>query len=206
MAKTAFRSPIILDTGISLGDEGKGRLIPEVVHELQQLKGRTDIVGMVMKVNGGANSGHTCGGLKLNLFPAGVINADIPLLGIGAGVVADPHKFIWEAAYIEQAGYAVMNRLLIDERTMVSDIGHRLLDLAYEYYRVEVLGEEKRGSTGRGISPAYMDETAQFQITYDEFRGEREAFARRLSAKLDRAMRTIQHVCRVPEETWSGFF
>lgn len=206
MAKTPFNSPILLDTGISLGDEGKGRLIPEVIQELQTQSGRRDIVGLVMKVNGGANSGHTCGGLKLNLFPAGVISSDIPVLGIGAGVVADPHKFIWEAAYIEHAGYPVMNRLLIDERTMVSDIGHRLLDLAWEYYRVEILGEEKRGSTGRGISPAYMDETAQFQITYDEFRADERRFRSRMAARLERAVRTIQHVCRVPEPVWRGFF
>ena len=30
-------------------------------------------VEIVLKVNGGANSGHTAGGLKLNLLPAGVI-------------------------------------------------------------------------------------------------------------------------------------
>lgn len=206
MAKTPFHSTILLDTGISLGDEGKGRLIPEVIQELQAQHGRQDIVGIVMKVNGGANSGHTCGGLKLNLFPAGVISSDIPILGIGAGVVADPHKFLQEAAYIEHAGYPVMNRLLIDERTMVSDIGHRLLDLAWEHYRVNVLGEEKRGSTGRGISPAYMDETAQFQITYAEFRDHPETFRNRMRARLERAVRTIQYVCQVPEAVWKDFF
>lgn len=206
MAKTPFKSTILLDTGISLGDEGKGRLIPEVIQELQAQNCRQDIVGIVMKVNGGANSGHTCGGLKLNLFPAGVISSDIPILGIGAGVVADPHKFLQEAAYIEHAGYPVMNRLLIDERTMVSDIGHRLLDLAWEYYRVNILGEEKRGSTGRGISPAYMDETAQFQITYAEFRSDSKAFKTRMKARLERAVRTIQYVCQVPESTWRDFF
>jgi len=61
MAASPFRSSIILDTGISLGDEGKGRLIPEVVAELTA-SGKK--VAAIAKVNGGANSGHTVGGRR----------------------------------------------------------------------------------------------------------------------------------------------
>jgi adenylosuccinate synthase len=201
-----YGSQIILDTGISMGDEGKGRLIPEVIRDLARLTGQPSPVDVVLKVNGGANSGHTAGGLKLNLFPAGVIETSVPVLAIGSGVVADPHKFLWEAAYIEHHGHAVLSRLLIDERTMVSDIAHRLLDLAWEYYRESVLGEERRGSTARGISPAYGDETAHFPIYYSDFRGDRERFARKLRGRLERAAHTICAVCRVPPERWAGFF
>ena len=203
MALTPFRSSLILDTGISFGDEGKGRLIPEVVNELTEAGKR---VAAIAKINGGANSGHTVGGLKLNLIPGGVICADAGRLAIGSGVVADPCKFIWECAYIETAGYEAFGRLLIDERTMVSDLTHRLLDLAWEHYRVEVLGEEARGSTGRGISPAFGEETAHLAIYYADFRGSKEAFAAKLAARADRAVRTIEHVCRVTAATWEGFF
>ena len=206
MALTPFASRLLLDTGISMGDEGKGRLIPELIRELANHTGRKDPVGAVVKVNGGANSGHTCGGLKLNLFPAGVVEESVSCLAIGSGVVADPHKFLWEAAYIESHGYAVRSRLLIDNRTMVSDLSHRLLDLGWEWYRANILGEEQRGSTGRGISPAYADETSHFQIHYNEFLLDRESFSRHLSARLDRAIRTLQHVCRVPEEVMASFF
>lgn len=188
-----------------MGDEGKGRLIPEVIAELQEETGLETPVSLVVKVNGGANSGHTCGGLKLNLFPAGVVNRDVRL-AIGSGVVADPRKFIWEAAYIEQNGYSVFDRLVIDEKTMVSDLSHRLLDLAWEYYRTNILGEEPRGSTGRGISPAYCDETSHLQLFYYEFQGDRAAFARKLTSRLTRAVDTIRHVCQVDEATWDGFF
>ncbi|KAF0093609.1 MAG: adenylosuccinate synthase [Puniceicoccaceae bacterium 5H] len=205
MARPPFHHQIILDTGISFGDEGKGRLIPEVITELREQSGRDDIVGAVVKVNGGANSGHTCGGLKLNLFPAGVVNPEAGCLAIGSGVVADPRKFIWEAAYIEHNGYRVHDRLLIDERAMVSDVCHRLLDLAWEFYRVHGLGEEARGSTGRGISPAYTDETGCFPIYYSDFRS-RERFRRLLRGRVERAMRTIQYVCNVTPEAWEGFF
>ena len=128
---TPFTSKIITDTGISMGDEGKGRLIPELIQELEELTGSTDPVGIVMKVNGGANSGHTAGGLKLNLLPAGIIAEKVPYLTIGAGVVADPRKFNKEALPLESKGYDILGRLRIDERTMLGDLNHRLLDLAW---------------------------------------------------------------------------
>jgi adenylosuccinate synthase len=198
-----FTSRLIADVGISLGDEGKGRLIPEVEHELRD---STHPVTVVIKVNGGANSGHTAAGIKLNLLPSGVVEKGIAHLAIGAGVVADPRKAWWEAQPLERKGYNVLERLMIDERTMVSDLVHRLLDLAWEDYRVNVLAEEPRGSTGRGITPAYQDEVGQWQITYADFLGSRADFARKLGQRADRALRTIEHVCRVSAETFAGFF
>ncbi len=206
MATPEFSSKIIADTGISFGDEGKGRLIYEAISELKDTTGQEAPVAIVLKVNGGANSGHTAGGLKLNLLPAGVIAKDVPHLGIGAGVVADPRKFLWEAIPLEARGYEILNRLAIDERTMVSDLTHRLLDLAFEYYRSNILGETPRGSTGRGITPSFQDETGQWQIYYAMFRDSKESFAKKLAQKCDRAVRTIQHVCQLPEVEWSKLF
>ena len=206
MALTDFKGQLIADTGISMGDEGKGRLVYEVIDELKAKTGRKDIAAIVLKVNGGANSGHTAGGVKLNLLPAGVIEADVKILATGAGVVADPRKFAWEGVPLEARGYKIFNRLLIDERTMVSDLGHRLLDLAWEDYRVNKLNEEPRGSTGRGITPSYMDEVGQFQICYCDFCGPKDVFAKKLSNKLRRACATIQHVCGVSPEKWDEFF
>src|SRR5882724_3841294 len=203
MSLFPFSSQLIADVGISLGDEGKGRLIPEVANEL---RGTPAAVSVVLKVNGGANSGHTAGGVKLNLLPAGVVVRDAAHLCVGSGVVADPRKFGWEGRPLEKKGYAVFSRLLIDERTMVSDLTHRLLDLAEEDYRVNVLHEEVRGSTGRGISPAYREETGHWQIHFSDFLGGANYFARKLAQRADRACRMIQHVCRVSETTWNEFF
>lgn len=203
MSLSPFRSQLIADVGISFGDEGKGRLIPEVVHELQDTP---RAVSVVFKVNGGSNSGHTAGGIKLNLLPAGVVEKSVAHLAIGAGVVADPRKILWEARPLEKKGYAIFDRLVVDERAMVSDLSHRLLDLAWEDYRVNVLQEEPRGSTGRGITPAYQDETGQWQITFADFLGGPNFFARKLAARADRALRTIQHVCRVTPAAWEAFF
>jgi adenylosuccinate synthase len=203
MSLLPFTSQLIADVGISLGDEGKGRLIPEVADEL---RGTTAPVSVVLKVNGGANSGHTAGGIKLNLLPAGVVVRDAAHLCIGSGVVADPRKIWWETRPLERKGHAILSRLLIDERTLVSDLTHRLLDLAWEDYRVNVLAEEPRGSTGRGITPAYLDEVGQQQITYSDFLAGPNYFARKLAQRADRACRTIQHVCRVSAATWDSFF
>jgi adenylosuccinate synthase len=203
MSLTPFSSRIIADVGISFGDEGKGRLIPELAEEL---RASPSPVAIVLKVNGGANSGHTAGGIKLNLLPAGVAVPGVPHLCIGSGVVADPRKIWWETRPLERRGYAVLSRLLIDERTLVSDLTHRLLDLAWEDYRTNVLAEEPRGSTGRGITPAYLDEVGQWQITFSDFHAGPNWFARKLAQRADRALCLIQHVCRVSPETFAGFF
>lgn len=206
MSRTPFTSKIIADVGISMGDEGKGRLIPELIEDLREQTGAEDPVTVVMKVNGGANSGHTAGGLKLNLLPAGVIARSVPHLAIGAGVVASPRKFWWEIKPLEARGYPIFDRLAIDEHCMVSDLAHRLLDLAWEDYRTNILRETPRGSTGRGITPAYQDETGQWQIFYAEFKGDKDAFARKMRQRLERAVDTIRHVCKLSDAAWSGMF
>lgn len=206
MSYKPFTSQLIADVGISMGDEGKGRLVWEIIDELKSTTGLEDPVRIVLKVNGGANSGHTVGGLKLNLIPGGVAEASVQTLALGAGVVADPRKVLWEMAPLERLGYRVRERLAIDARTQVSDLSHRLLDLAWESYRVNVLSEEPRGSTGRGISPAYADEVGQWQIFYSDFLGSKDVFAKKMRARLSRAVKTIQYVCEVSVESWDCFF
>ncbi len=203
MSLLPFSSQLIANVGISFGDEGKGRLVPEVIEELRPTPTR---VSVVLKVNGGSNSGHTAGGIKLNLLPAGVVEKSVSYLAIGCGVVADPRKMLWETRSLEKKGYAIFSRLIIDERAMVADLSHRLLDLAWEDYRVNTLAEEPRSSTGRGITPAYQDEAGQWQITFSDFLGGPSYFARKLSQRVDRALRIIQHVCRVSPENFAGFF
>jgi len=190
--------------GISMGDEGKGRVVHEILDQIK-IQDRNHPTS-VIKVNGGANAGHTAAGLKLNLLPSGVGNPDVENLMIGSGVVADPRKFLWEADPLESRGISVFKRLLIDEKVQMSDLTHRLLDLAWENYRVKQLGMESRGSTGRGISPAYCDETGQWQIFYQQFLEERTHFRLALKGRIQRAMDTIRSVCKVSEEDWLGFF
>jgi len=201
---TDVSSSLISVLGISMGDEGKGRVVHEILEEIHNTTGKH--AAGVIKINGGANAGHTAAGLKLNLLPSGVSNPNVSLLLVASGVVADPRKFLWEAKPLEFRGLSVIERLLIDEKCQVSDISHRLLDLAWENYRVKKLGLESRGSTGRGISPAYNDETGQWQIFYQCFLQDRQIFAKKLKQRLERALKTIQFVCEVEDKDWYDFF
>ena len=99
-----------------------------------------------------------------------------------------------------------MSRLLIDQKCQMSDLSHRLLDLAWENYRVYQLGMESRGSTGRGISPAYGDETGQWQIFYQSFLENKDEFVQAIEQRCQRALDTIRYVCKVDESTWYQFF
>lgn len=202
-SKNKFHS-LVSVLGISMGDEGKGRVVHEILDEIKSCTNSP--VSGVMKANGGANAGHTAAGLKLNLLPSGVGNPEVEDLLIGSGVVADPRKFLWEALPLEQRNLTVFDRLRIDERCQMSDLSHRLLDLAWENYRVNQLGQKSRGSTGRGISPAYCDETGQWQIFYQAFCEDRSLFAKDLKFRVSRAIDTIQHVCKVKGEDWFKFF
>ena len=76
-------------------------------------------------------------------------------------------------------------------RTLFSDLSHRLLDLAWERYRVHVAQQSPRGSTGRGITPAFGDETGQWQIYYQELVADKDTFAG-------------VHGIRIDDGTWSG--
>lgn len=202
-SKSKFHS-LVSVLGISMGDEGKGRVVHEILNDIENTTHQP--ASAVMKVNGGANAGHTAAGLKLNLLPSGVGNPLVEDLIVGAGVVADPRKFLWEALPLEERGLAVLSRLKIDEKCQVSDLAHRLLDLAWENYRVKQLQKDSRGSTGRGISPAYCDETGQWQIFYQTFCEDRKLFATDLKHRVQRALDTIQYVCKVQEEDWFAFF
>jgi adenylosuccinate synthase len=199
-------SRLIADVGLGFGDEGKGRVICELVADLQRANRRKDAVGAVVKVNGGANSGHTAAGLKLNLLPCGVALPDVPVVALASGVVADPLKLEWETRMVEARGFSVRNRLIIDERCMLSDVTHRILDLAWEHYRSERGGRAPRGSTGRGITPAFSDEVNQWPIYFSDFRGDRAEWEEKMRGRCQRAADTVEHVCRVGPQLWGSFF
>jgi adenylosuccinate synthase len=193
--------------GLNTGDEGKGRVVPDLVRLLTVITKNTESVGMVFKVNGGANSGHTVAGLKHNLIPGGVTEEAIGRLGIGAGVVADPLKLDWEIRALQSKGYDPVPRMMIDPRAMVSDITHRLLDLAYEQYLIRTNGVG-RGSTGRGISPAFCDETSQRQIHFSSFQdGESQTdFEERVRFRCALAERTIMEVYGLSKDDFDRLF
>lgn len=201
-----FLSRIISVVGLRLGDEGKGRTTEEIVSILREYSGLTEPVGLMFKVNGGANSGHTVydtAGNKyaFNLVPAGIIDRSIRRIALGSDVVADPLKIIAEGVPLEAAGFEFWKRFVIDDRTMLCDITHRIRDLAREAVRVPPVG-----STGAGVGPAYEDRGIRAHIPYSIFLGAKESFAVLMRERIRRCIAQVVEECRLTTEQWDKIF
>lgn len=136
--------------GAQWGDEGKGKIV-------DHLSENADIVA---RYQGGANAGHTVvlparGKTKerefiLHLIPSGIFHRHVTCV-IGNGVVIDPKALMAEIAQLRLAGIPTKGRLLISHNAHLIMPYHKALDTIREQ------GEQKIGTTGRGIGPAYID-------------------------------------------------
>jgi adenylosuccinate synthase len=159
--------------GTQWGDEGKGKVVDWL----------TDHAQGVVRFQGGHNAGHTLviGGRKtiLRLIPSGILRDSVACY-IGNGVVLSPDALLSEIDELEKAGVDVKSRMRISEACPLILPYHRALDCARENAR----GDEKIGTTGRGIGPAYEDKVARRAIRLqDLFHADR--FGPKLEAVLD---------------------
>jgi len=136
--------------GLQWGDEGKGKIV-------DYFAPRYDIIA---RFQGGPNAGHTLyvNGTKIVLhqIPSGVFHEKTVNL-IGNGVVLDPVTLKKECQKVAEHGVDCRKNLFISERTHIILPTHRALDKASELSK----GNEKIGSTLKGIGPAYMDKTGR---------------------------------------------
>lgn len=136
--------------GLQWGDEGKGKIVDFFAP-------RYDLIA---RFQGGPNAGHTLyvGGKKvvLHQIPSGIFHESIINL-IGNGVVLDPVTLRRECEAVQSFGVDYRKNLYISERTHLILPTHRALDKASEIAK----GNDKIGSTLKGISPAYMDKTGR---------------------------------------------
>jgi adenylosuccinate synthase len=127
------------------GDEGKGKVIDLL----------TDRVHMVVRSQGGNNAGHTVVAQgkehRFHLIPSGILNPETVCV-IGHGVVVDPSAFLQELETHQRAGIDTRN-LVISERAHMVMPYHTVLDKLGE----EMRGDDRLGTTWRGIGPAYED-------------------------------------------------
>ena len=132
--------------GAQWGDEGKGKIVDLL----------TPRFSVVARYQGGHNAGHTVyvSGKKfvLHLIPSGILRPGIICI-IGNGVVVDPTAFFAELDKLAALGVDVAGRLLVSDKAHVILPYHRELDVLAEARR----GEQKIGTTSRGIGPAYED-------------------------------------------------
>ncbi|HVG13314.1 MAG TPA: adenylosuccinate synthase [Chitinophagaceae bacterium] len=136
--------------GLQWGDEGKGKIVDYFASNYD----------VIARFQGGPNAGHTLyvedKKIVLHQIPSGVFHQGTINL-IGNGVVLDPVTLRREADSVAAFGVDLKKNLFIAERTNIILPTHRALDKAAELAK----GNEKIGSTLKGIGPAYMDKTGR---------------------------------------------
>ena len=136
--------------GLQWGDEGKGKIVDFL----------SDNFDAVVRFQGGHNAGHTIKvgdkTFKLSLLPSGIIRGKFSV--IGSGVVVDPIALFSEIEKIENAGIKITpeNLAIADNCCLILSV-HRELDQLLELQK----GDNKIGTTGRGIGPAYEDKVGR---------------------------------------------
>lgn len=132
--------------GLQWGDEGKGKIV-------DVLAPKYDVIA---RFQGGPNAGHTLefDGIKhvLHQIPSGIFRETTRNV-IGNGVVLDPIIFKNEIEKLGKFNLNIKKNLFISKKATLILPTHRLLDVAYE----KAKGENKIGSTLKGIGPTYQD-------------------------------------------------
>src|ERR1700694_4025806 len=136
---------VIILVGGQWGDEGKGKVIDFLSAKAQ----------MVIRSQGGNNAGHTVitedGEFKFQLMPSGILYPHCTCI-IGNGVVVDPIVLLREISQLRERGIDRKN-LIVSERAHMVMQYHPLFDQLEE----EARGDDRLGTTWRGIGPAYSD-------------------------------------------------
>lgn len=136
--------------GLQWGDEGKGKIVDFFAKDYD----------VIARFQGGPNAGHTLyvndKKVVLHQIPSGVFHDGTVNL-IGNGVVLDPVVLRREMETVKSFGIDLKKNLFISERTHLILPTHRALDKAAELSK----GNQKIGSTLKGIGPTYMDKTGR---------------------------------------------
>ncbi|MCL1850718.1 MAG: adenylosuccinate synthase [Bacteroidetes bacterium] len=136
--------------GLQWGDEGKGKIVDVL----------TPHYDVIARFQGGPNAGHTLefNGIKhvLHTIPSGIFHSD-KINIIGNGVVIDPVVFQKEIASLEKLGINPVENLFISKKAHLILPTHKWIDAMLE----EQKGEQKIGSTLKGIGPTYTDKVAR---------------------------------------------
>jgi adenylosuccinate synthase len=175
----------IVIIGTQWGDEGKGKIVDWL----------TESAAAVVRFQGGHNAGHTLviNGKKtvLRLLPSGMMHDKVQCF-IGNGVVISPEALIKEINELEAIGVNVRSRLKISEACPLIMPYHIAIDQARELKK----GNNKIGTTGRGIGPCYEDKVARRAIRVQDLFNV-EIFKSKLIENLDYYNFQLQHYYKV---------
>ena len=136
--------------GAQWGDEGKGKIVDLL----------TEKCDAVVRFQGGHNAGHTLvvdnKTTILHLVPSGILHDNVKCI-IGNGVVLSLDALSEELQILEKNQVRIDGRLLISDNCPLILPVHIALDKAREIKK----GNDKIGTTGRGIGPAYEDKVSR---------------------------------------------
>ncbi|MEY3817069.1 MAG: adenylosuccinate synthetase, partial [Actinomycetota bacterium] len=150
--------PVSVVVGTQWGDEGKAKII-DLLAETHQV---------VARYQGGHNAGHTVvvGDQKyaLQLVPSGVFYSHVTPV-IGNGVVVDLPTLFNEIDTLESRGVTCA-------RLWVSSLAHLIFPWHQSHDAISEsgLGENKIGTTLKGIGPAYADKARRVGIRAGDVR------------------------------------
>jgi adenylosuccinate synthase len=166
--------------GSQWGDEGKGKIV-------DILSDRYDVVA---RYQGGANAGHTIviedKQFILHLIPSGMLRDGIQCV-IGNGVVIDPQALLDEIKFLEDHGINIKGRLFISHNAHLIMPYHKIIDSINES------GDNKIGTTGRGIGPCYIDKYDRKGIRIVDLL-DREGLEKKIRRNIEEKNKVISNV------------
>ena len=161
----------VVITGTQWGDEGKGKIVDYLAQQADT----------VVRFQGGSNAGHTVAvngeEYKLRLLPSGILYKGTHCV-VGNGVVVDPQCMLEEMDAMMARGIDVSG-IRLSNRAHVVMPYHKLIDGIGDEER----GENKIGTTKRGIGPCYIDRDDRIGIRVCDLI-DKEEFAKRLKEVL----------------------
>ncbi|MBI5183005.1 MAG: adenylosuccinate synthase [Nitrospinae bacterium] len=163
---------VVVVVGTQWGDEGKGKIIDVLTKDAD----------VIARYQGGHNAGHTVmigeEEFVFHLIPTGILHRG-KICILGNGVVIDPCALINEIKWIREKGIEVDNNLFISDRAHLVLPYHQIYDIKDEKRR----GDNKIGTTGRGIGPSYTDKIARIGIRMADYM-DKDLFYERLKTNI----------------------
>ena len=183
----------VVVVGTQWGDEGKGKITDFLSQDAE----------VIARYQGGDNAGHTIvidgKKFKLHLIPSGIFFPE-KISVIGNGVVVNPKSLVKELEYLHAEGVSTES-LRISDRAHVILPYHIKLDQLQEAAK----GDNKIGTTNKGIGPAYMDKAARVGIRIADLL-DKEIFADRLKTNLAEKNRLFSKMYESEELSFEEIF
>ena len=183
----------VVIVGTQWGDEGKGKIT-------DFLSKKADAIA---RFAGGDNAGHTIKigdeTYKLHLIPSGIFYQD-KVSVIGNGLVVNPKSLVTELSGLHARNIDTSN-LRISNRAHVILPYHIYQDKVEEESR----GENKIGTTAKGIGPCYQDKVARNGIRMADLL-DKEVFEQKLRYNLAQKNRLFEKFYEVEGLSFDDIF